>query len=148
MNSIKKILEQIDDIDAALAHVGVKGMRWGVRKNRKQIANGPKSDQAAKVADILDHIKKNGIGAATNDDLKMLEQRIKLEVKYKENFPRKTTLAEHGFEFAKKVLIPVAEQNAKAFLNKQLETKMKGKAVVEVLELGKHSSGYGRHLKR
>lgn len=150
MDPVEKIFKQANNVDDILAHFGVKGMRWGVRKrtSQNQHRNGPKSEQAAKVDNIINNIKKNGIGAATNDDLKMLEQRIKLEVKYKEMFPRRKTLTNHGLDFAKKVLIPVAERGAKSFLESKADKILKGKAQVETIELGKHSSGYGRHLKR
>ena len=122
MDSVEKVFAQADNVDDILAHFGVKGMRWGVRKRKaqQQHQNGPKSDQAAKVADIIKNIQKNGIGAATNDDLKMLEQRIKLETKYKELFPPKKSLTRRGLEVTERILWDVGEKQANAFLTKQV----------------------------
>lgn len=123
----------MDPVENVLKHFGVKGMKWGVRKSRssgtaKQVAH-PKSAEAAQVHEILGTIHKHGIGAASNSDLKMLEQRIKLETKFHEAFPKKKTLIDHGAEIAKRVLLPVAEQQAKAFLNKQITAKVIGPGV-------------------
>lgn len=134
-------------VDDILKHYGVRGMKWGVR-NKKNAASGPKSGDAQQVHDIIQNIAKNGIGAASNADLKVLESRAKLENKYKDIYPKKKTVVDHGLEIAKKILLPVAEQQAKAFLNEKAALAMKGKEIVEIVELGKHSPGYGRHLKR
>jgi hypothetical protein len=40
--TIDRILEHAEDDE--LAHFGVKGMRWGVRKNRRSGASGPESE--------------------------------------------------------------------------------------------------------
>lgn len=143
-------METIDDV---LAHYGVKGMKWGIRRNRSRQAGGAsekeRSPEAQKAYETLQLISKKGIGAASNDDLKNLQKRIDLEKKYNEAFPKKKSPAlEFGEQFVKRVLIPVGEKNLTAYLNKQADTLMKGKQAVEVLELGKHSPGYGRHLKR
>jgi hypothetical protein len=143
-------METIDDV---LAHFGVKGMKWGVRRNRSGRAGGAaekeRSPEAQKAHETLQLISKKGIGAASNDDLKSLQKRIDLEKKYKEAFPKKENpYVEFGKEFAKRVLIPEGEKQLKAFIAKKATTTLAGKEVVEVLELGKHSPGYGRHLKR
>lgn len=114
----------MDPVENVLAHFGVKGMKWGVRKSRssggskKQVAH-PKTADAAQVHEILGTIHKHGIGAASNSDLQLLEKRIKLETKFNDAFPKKKTLVDHGAELAKRILLPVAEQQARAFLNEK-----------------------------
>lgn len=140
----------MEAVENVLAHYGVRGMKWGVRRNRKQVAS-PKSEEAAKVHDILGNIHKNGIGAASNSDLQLLQNRVKLEQKFNEAFPKKKNpLVEYGKDAATRVLIPIAEQNFKKFMEKKVDAKLfpTQKVVQEVLEVGKHSPNYGRHLKR
>lgn len=136
----------MDSVTDVLEHYGTKGMKWGIRK--KKAPAGPNSADAQQVKDIIANIHKNGIGAASNADLKVLEGRAKLENKYKDIYPKKKTIVDHGAEIAKRVLLPVAETQMKAFLNDKAAALAKGKEIVEEIELGKHSSGYGRHLKR
>lgn len=120
----------MDAVENFLAHYGVKGMRWGVRRSKSNQAGGAaaaqRTEDAQKTHEVIQRISKHGIGSASNSDLKMLEQRIKLEMKYNELFPKKKTIADHGLEIAKRVLIPVAEQQAKNFLNQQVSTKVLG----------------------
>ena len=137
----------MDPVSGVIEHYGKLGMKWGVR-NKKNSSSGPNSADAQQVKDIINNIHKNGIGAASNADLKILEGRAKLENKYKDIYPKKKSLIDHGAEIAKKVLLPVAEQQAKNFLNEKAAIALKGKEIVEAMELGKHSPGYGRHLKR
>lgn len=117
----------MDAAEKVLAHFGVKGMKWGVRKSRsKGTAPEHQSEMAQRKHEVLAKIKSHGIDAATNDDLKMLEQRVKLEMKFNELYPKKKTVIDHGSELAKRILLPVAEQQAKNYLNAQIGAKVLG----------------------
>lgn len=118
----------MDAAEKVLAHFGVKGMKWGVRKSRSTgTAPEHMAETAQKKHEVLTKIKKHGIDAATNDDLKMLEQRVKLETKFNELFPKKRHPAVViGEQIVKRVLIPVGEQQAKDFLNKKVGAQILG----------------------
>lgn len=124
----------MDAAEKVLAHFGVKGMKWGVRKSRTT-GTPPEhqSEMAQRKHEALAKIKKHGLDAATNDDLKMLEQRVKLETKFNELFPKKKSPLQKALDFgaeeAKKILLPIAEQQAKDYLSKQVTKKLLGPAV-------------------
>ena len=96
-----------------LMHYGVKGMKWGVRKNRPSAADGPvevnttanpgrrvkttggqfhnASPDAIKKAKYHQIAKKSSVDALSNDELKLLVERMNLEVRYNElNFKTKS----------------------------------------------------------
>lgn len=66
-----------------LAHVGVKGMKWGVRRSDAQLAKtNPTSADAARAATTQKAIKKGGTSAVSDADLNHLVNRISLEKRY------------------------------------------------------------------
>jgi hypothetical protein len=71
-----------------LAHVGIKGMKWGIRRSDTQLAKASShpgtSDDAAKAKATLSAIKKGGTSAVSDADLNHLVNRINLEKRYSE----------------------------------------------------------------
>lgn len=71
-----------------LAHYGVKGMKWGVRKDRTSVKGsrkrhkapkeGPSSD-SVKARTNLNRAKRSGVSALSNNDLQALNNRLQLE---------------------------------------------------------------------
>ena len=72
-----------------LAHYGVKGMRWGVRKKAKfggkTDANGPASQDHKSVSEL----RKKPLHQLSNDDIRKLNERINLERQFKNLNPDK-----------------------------------------------------------
>lgn len=62
-----------------LAHYGVKGMKWGVR--RKSAV--PASSDAARKATVKEAVKKGGVKAVSNKDLQDAINRMNLEQQFK-----------------------------------------------------------------
>jgi hypothetical protein len=65
-----------------LAHFGVKGQKWGVRRSDSQLdAN---SADAARAASTQAAIKKGGISSVSDADLNHLVNRVNLQKRYSE----------------------------------------------------------------
>jgi hypothetical protein len=107
--------------DFFLEHHGVKGMKWGVRKQRgaRAIAVSTKSSSsgkakiktkggshhdahpdAIKVAESVQKIKRSGFHAVSNQELRDVANRINLEVQVKDLQKRRPTT--RGKEFVRK----------------------------------------------
>lgn len=86
------------DYDSILEHYGIKGMKWGVRRSKKQIArdNARRAEEGkqvtlskdAKAADkAARKAVKKGVSSLSNEELKVLNERLNLE----RNFERLTS---------------------------------------------------------
>jgi hypothetical protein len=97
-----------ETLDEVLEHYGIKGMKWGVRRSREQLArargDGPvqkarakrsakkaeiakrraPSPEAKEKADALAKAKKDGVHTLSNKELQALNKRLNLEKNYKE----------------------------------------------------------------
>lgn len=78
-----------DNVDDILAHYGVKGMRWGIRKSeheggtRAKRAPVPVSADKAKANEAASRVGKKGdTSALSNQELQQLVQRMNLEQQY------------------------------------------------------------------
>ena len=69
-----------------LEHFGVKGMRWGVRKQPETVSTGVSkkttSSDAALANKITAKAQKSGISSLSNAELLALSQRLQLERQY------------------------------------------------------------------
>ena len=92
-----------DPVDNFLAHFGVKGMHWGVRRHRP-LAAGPSSADHHEVKNLGSKISSHGgIHALSNDELQKVITRLNLE----QNFHRLTAEpgnADKGRAFVKKAI--------------------------------------------
>ena len=88
-----------------LEHYGIKGMKWGVRKNR---VSGPSSAPAKskstmspdvkRVSEIKAKVKAKGRDSLTNDEMQDLVKRMNLEQQYGNLNPSK---AKKGMDYLK-----------------------------------------------
>jgi acetyl-CoA carboxylase carboxyltransferase component len=69
-----------------LAHIGVLGMRWGRRKSRD--TGGSESHKRSRV------LMKKKLSDMSDDEIKQLSTRLRLEKEYKELTKRNTSAAE------------------------------------------------------
>ncbi len=98
-----------DTVDDILAHYGVKGMKWGVRKassvpgNAKVLLKTKNGDitirrdqirevssESAAAQRALSKAKTKGIKALSNDELKILNERLQLEKRFNDLNPTTT----------------------------------------------------------
>lgn len=79
VDRIIDLIPEPDDLQqSAIAHYGVKGMRWGQRK-----AARPVSAEAAAKSEVKTQVKKNKISAVSNADLQAAIRRMQLEQDFK-----------------------------------------------------------------
>jgi hypothetical protein len=79
-------IEQSNFVDDFLEHHGVKGMKWGVRKSRGGVKTAKKTSADYRKAQEL---KKKGIPALTNKQLKTVNERMNLEQNFSRMNPTK-----------------------------------------------------------
>lgn len=75
----------IADVETHLEHFGVKGMHWGVRRQRGsdgQLHEGPSSADHARTAAIKAKASQHGIKSLSNEELQHLLTRLDLESRH------------------------------------------------------------------
>jgi hypothetical protein len=77
----------MDEIDEFLAHFGVKGMRWGVRRRHpgstpSSRPSGPVSSDAARASRLQTRVSQHGTRSLTNAELQTLVTRLNLETQH------------------------------------------------------------------
>jgi hypothetical protein len=104
-------------VDDILKQSGVKGMRWGVRKDNRlersrQAAKDSEDAATAKAA--MDKVKTHGTKSLTNAELELLVKRLDLEKRFVQNKggPKKT-----GRRMTEEILQQFAKQQAAKLLS-------------------------------
>jgi hypothetical protein len=95
-----------DQAGEFLEHFGIKGMKWGIRRNggHPGRARGPSSEDHLAVTEIKSKIKAgHGIHALTNDELRKVTERLNLEANY-HRLAADQTNVDRGRETVKKIL--------------------------------------------
>jgi hypothetical protein len=97
--TLKTAAEHFDTVDDFLAHFGVKGMHWGVR--RGESSRAPSSDDHAESVDLRKKAKSGGgIHVLSNDELQKVNTRLNLEKSYS-SLTENTKQAAAGEKFVK-----------------------------------------------
>lgn len=103
-------------IDEVLAHFGVKGMRWGVRKDRSSSTTPAtsghshgSSEDAVKAEKYKQAAKTSGTHVLANHELQHLVNRINLEQQYS-RLTASGSKKSAGAKFAKDILVQVGKQ--------------------------------------
>lgn len=121
-------------IDDVLTHFGVKGMKWGVRRNRVQLGRGPKpsaSEDAARAKTFKTTAKRGGSDALSTKDLQELVNRMNLEKQYNSLKPTPVgiKIAQNGAKFASDIVLNAGKQTATKLVANQM-----GKQVEKLLK--------------
>lgn len=95
-------MKQSDDLE----HFGVRGMHWGIRKDRstgRAKKPRPVSADHRQATKVRSKIKTSGLSSVSNKDLKFLNERTQAEKKFSE-LSRQTSTIARGHESAKTLL--------------------------------------------
>lgn len=131
----------METIDEVLEHFGVKGMQWGVRRNRDSGGSGPRfgkkkapaTKEASQATKLQDRARKHGIHTLSNRELEQLTKRMNLEQQYtrltgESPSPRGQQIAKKfmsgGGKFVGQVLMGVGQQQAKDVLNQHASKQL------------------------
>jgi hypothetical protein len=111
--------------DDYLAHYGVKGMKWGVRRKRKDdVEKRPTTSSDAKKAKGLQKsVDNKGVGHLSNKELQDVINRMELQQKY-DKLSKKGSRVESGKNFLADIFADAAKNVATSYL----EDMMKGAA--------------------
>lgn len=130
MNNSDMEVRMTDPVERILAHYGVRGMRWGVRRN----ADGTTSRTGKRIKSE-DHkeaegLKKKRVSEMSNQELRRLNERMQLEQNYKQLMAKEGTTISKGQRYVKDAL-SVAKTGQEIY---NLANSPAGKAVREVIE--------------
>lgn len=123
VNAVSPSLQQSEEfVRDVLAHHGVKGMRWGTRKDRqvgvsksRKGSDVPASEDARKANDAHNKAHHHGTAALSNQELQHLVNRLNLERQY--NQLRPTTGSEKAARAVADVLTNVGKQQVARVAN-------------------------------
>lgn len=92
-------------LDDVLAHHGVKGMRWGVRKGSSSSSStSSESSDHQEAEAIRTKLRTTGVKSLANHELQKLNTRMQLEQTQRDLRSKKPSTFDRGHSHVKKVL--------------------------------------------
>ena len=118
-----------EELEQVLEHFGIKGMKWGVRRSKKQLArdkaNKEVSEDFVKAREHMVKGKTKGVKALSNKDLQELNNRLQLEMQYKQLTGKQKSA---GAKFAQDMVVDIGKNEAKRYAQEQVRKQLtKGK---------------------
>lgn len=146
---VQKSKSEPNLLDQILAHAGVRGMRWGVRKKRESSSDsdggegstkrGSKSEDAVSAKNLVRKAKKDSPDSLSNKEMKAAIERMNLEQQYS----KLTTPPESaGKKFVKGILKGTATMAATAVINQAVTRQLEGKGLINKPKPQKLTTAY------
>jgi len=108
----------VKTIGSVLEHYGIKGMRWGVRRDNPSGSSTPSSDDAKKTAEYKARVKAGGTKSLSTRELQDLVNRMNLEQQYNRSRPR--TVGEQTRKFVTETLLNIGKQEAAKYASREI----------------------------
>lgn len=110
-------------VEDFISHFGVRGMRWGIRRDelgnlgirRSKPTKEPASEEAAKATVLKSRVKTSGTQALSNTELQAAIKRMQLETDYTR---LSATTSSKGRRWATNFILGVGQQQAREQTNK------------------------------
>ncbi len=118
--SLKHQMTPEESVSDFLEHFGVKGMKWGVRRDGSSGGSRPAhpvAEDHTKVAELRTRAKTNGTKALSNTELKLLVDRLGLEDRYGKLTPEVLSGGDKAKALVKKEAANFARQQANQYVN-------------------------------
>lgn len=123
-------------VDGVLAHYGVRGMKWGVRRSAKQLARAAASRESesedyatAKAA------ASKPVSALSNQEMQTLITRLNLEQQYAKLNPKHESLLTRGRKEATSILADVGREQVKRVARAAVTSKVDKVAATKGLDV-------------
>ena len=101
------------EFENTLAHYGIKGMRWGIRKKRDDAPRAPRSEDSVVARELFVKAKTSSVGSLSNDELRKVNERMNLEQQYARLVgPEPQSKIKTGLLFAASLLVDGGNQVA------------------------------------
>lgn len=114
------MIEQSEEADKILAHFGIKGMKWGVKKAPRPVSADARQKQA-----IKEKVKANKIASVSNKDLQTAINRMRLE----QDFKRLKVNEQNGFtRWASSALLEIGKREVQVAAGKAIAGAIAKKA--------------------
>lgn len=110
--------DDYDPVESFLAHYGVIGMRWGIRKRRSVSPAHPVSEDAARSSALKVQVRRHGTQSLSNSDLQALVTRLNLENQYGKLNPENISSGKRFMRDVFDVTEGIGKQQASSFGNK------------------------------
>lgn len=101
--------------DTELMHYGILGMKWGVRRSRKELERARKARNASEDSKKASRSKKRDVSELSNEELRELNNRMQLERTYRDLTKSEIS---PGKKFVQEVLRETSKELAKEYLKK------------------------------
>lgn len=123
LTNMELALKHSERPDDLLAHYGIKGMKWGVRRSNPSAAP-PRSEDSATAKDVKKKLKSGGLKSLSNDELKTYLERMDLEKRYKKS---DTGPKAEAKKMVKDLLLDIGKQEARKFAVGQIAKAFAGR---------------------